>query len=964
MQSIAREPSTKPLLRIDPNFHTSEINNASIDNAERYLVTSGDNTARVWDVRTGKLLQVMRPPTGTQNTNYVHASDISPSGDFVAVAGSSWKKTPDLYIFERKSGKISRVIRNLPSIIRALKFSPDGKSIAVATQGGHGIFLYSLPSGRLIKNDSNFGIGRMSIKFSSDGKLLVGYANYPLGFIRLYDNKLNLLKQQSNINGKPISEMNVMSLSFSPDGREIALGSFFPINTNSMEVPILSSGDLSFIRIAKSGIVKERGNLDQVTWSSDGTRLYAGGMYSNNAGMPLLVFGQGGRKQIATWNIAQNSLRELIPLKDGGVIYASSSPSLGRLSNQGKTIWNHVSPYLNFGTKDNRKRFAISADGLSVDVYYDHEKKQGGKTRGMFSWNVQTQNISTKPSKIRTYHALQPTKASGVDWNRADPSFKNRRLPIPRGDWAQSAAVSENKNNFAISTYQGIYYFDKNGKKLWYASTRGRAMQTNISRDNRWLVSTVGDGTIRWYEAKTGKQRLALYVHPDKRRWVAWTPGGYYASSPNSENLIGYHVNKSSSVAAEFIDISQMKRVYARADLIGLALNNDYNRAENMALKRTGDVRKQLAQKRLPPSISLEGQQTTFKVTNRDFNLPILIQNRGSGIGRVEYRINGKVFSEAHARATPGHSPPGMIRTKRSFTLNDGRSIIEAIAFSKDNKMQSKSVKVIVDFDDKVNRLPSLYILSVGVTDYLDDSLDLKYAADDAQAFEQTLKKHTGQAMYQRVISKVLVDKQATLKGIRNEINKMSQQAQPQDVFVLFLAGHGMAIDGRYHYIPHNLQYTGPEAVRRHSLNEDLLREWLSLVKAEKSLLVLDTCNAGQVIHKLATARGASLEDKVAISNLMESTGFAVLAASSSTQQALAGVVNQRTKQGHGLFTNTVLNGLRGAADTSRDSRVSVRELESYIHLQVPRISQQKWHFRQVPMSHVRGDDFMVSLRR
>jgi len=211
-----------------------------------------------------------------------------------------------------------------------------------------------------------------------------------------------------------------------------------------------------------------------------------------------------------------------------------------------------------------------------------------------------------------------------------------------------------------------------------------------------------------------------------------------------------------------------------------------------------------------------------------------------------------------------------------------------------------------------------------------------------------------------------LLDKDVNLHRIRTELNRLAKVVQPQDVFVLYMAGHGMSLDGRYYFIPQNLRYAGNQAVRQHGLSDEKLRDWLMPIQAKKNLMILDTCYSGESIGQFAklSRGGKALKDKVAIGNLIESTGFAVLAASSTSEQAFAGTVDHKTGQGSGLFTYVLLEGLRGTADTLKvDRRVSIRELRDYIDLQLPRLSLQKWGYKQVPMSQVTGDDFVVSRR-
>ena len=42
-------------------------------------------------------------------------------------------------------------------------------------------------------------------------------------------------------------------------------------------------------------------------------------------------------------------------------------------------------------------------------------------------------------------------------------------------------------------------------------------------------------------------------MHKDGKRWVLWTPEGYYDASPGAEDLIGWHVNLGLDRDADFV---------------------------------------------------------------------------------------------------------------------------------------------------------------------------------------------------------------------------------------------------------------------------------------------------------------------------------------------------------------------------------------------------------------------------
>jgi WD40 repeat protein len=57
------EPSPEPILRIEAGMHTAVIRQVGVNAEGRYLVTgSDDKTARVWEMATGRLLRILRPP--------------------------------------------------------------------------------------------------------------------------------------------------------------------------------------------------------------------------------------------------------------------------------------------------------------------------------------------------------------------------------------------------------------------------------------------------------------------------------------------------------------------------------------------------------------------------------------------------------------------------------------------------------------------------------------------------------------------------------------------------------------------------------------------------------------------------------------------------------------------------------------------------------------------------------------
>src|SRR5262249_19106953 len=76
-----------------------------------------------------------------------------------------------------------------------------------------------------------------------------------------------------------------------------------------------------------------------------------------------------------------------------------------------------------------------------------------------------------------------------------------------------------------------------------------------------------------WHRLSDGRELLALFVHAKDRRWVAWTPRGFYIASPGGEALIGWHVNRGWADAADFFAASRFRNRFYRPDIVQLVLN-------------------------------------------------------------------------------------------------------------------------------------------------------------------------------------------------------------------------------------------------------------------------------------------------------------------------------------------------------------------------------------------------------
>jgi uncharacterized caspase-like protein len=250
---------------------------------------------------------------------------------------------------------------------------------------------------------------------------------------------------------------------------------------------------------------------------------------------------------------------------------------------------------------------------------------------------------------------------------------------------------------------------------------------------------------------------------------------------------------------------------------------------------------------------------------------------------------------------------------------------------------------------------PTLHLLVVGINSYRDKALRLKYAVQDGQAIVESIRR-TGGPLFREVRVTLLFDDKVTIKGLEQTFREVKDAITPQDVFMLYLAGHGVTLDGRYYFLPQDFRYYNDEAVRKNAINQDHLQNWLAAIPARKSLVLIDTCESGSFSQSMVAMRG--MAEKTAIAKLTRATGRATIVASTDEQPAAEGY------QGHGVFTYVLLQGLRHADAEygNRDGYTGLFELAAYVNDQVPTITMNAFNFEQIPQVHMVGTDFPIGV--
>lgn len=450
---------------------------------------------------------------------------------------------------------------------------------------------------------------------------------------------------------------------------------------------------------------------------------------------------------------------------------------------------------------------------------------------------------------------------------------------------------------------------------------------------NGRLLAITSAASLRLYDVASGEEVAAMIAFDDGE-WVVTTPSGYYNASDKGDQYLDV------SVAGLPLSTAQLRESFFRPDLVKLAL----------AGGTLSDYRK-VADIKPPPMVAIV--DTPAETASQTLTVSLQVHDLGGGVGDVRIYRNGAAVVLENARNLAARAVDGNARVLSfAVRLEPGPNTLRAIAFNADNTVQSQDATLDVQASI-VARPPALHAVVVGIKDFANPRLALKYPVADAELFAATLEKY-GQGLYSAIrVHRLLTPAQTTNAAITAALRQAGQEVAPGDLFVFYVASHGVVDDGQYLLVTSNVGSTSTARLKQDALTQDALKDLISNIPAAKKLVVLDTCSAAQLgdaIQAAMLTRGMS--DDTAMKVLSRAVGSTVLSAATSVQEALEGY------QDHGLFTYVVAAGLAGAADANKDGFVKTLELADYVDSQVPELAETVFKHRQYPIVSPTGQGF------
>ena len=882
----------------------------------RVLSGSGDKTVKLWDTGTGKLLRTFKGHSAeVRSVAFASAGDRVLSGSFDKM----------VTLWDTGTGRLLRTFKGHSGVVTSVAFAPDGARLL---SGGEDrtVKMWDSGTGQLIRTFEGHSAWVSSVAFAPDGaRVLSGSGDY---VAKLWDAGTGQLVRIFEATSGAVS-----SVALAPDGTRVLSGN----DDNTVRLWDALTGRL--LRTFEG----HSASVSSVAFAPEGARVLSGSddntvkLWDAATGRLLRTF-EGRSAAITSVAFAPDGARALAGSWDNTVTLWEAETGQLLRTLQGHSGWVMSVAF----TPDGARVLSGSADNTAK--LWDAGTGQLLLTfQGHSGW---VRSVAVAPDGARVL--------SGSDdktvklWNAATGQL----LRTFEGHSVGVSAVA--------FTPDGAHVLSGSGDKmvkLWDAGT-GRLLRTfeahsgsilsvALAPDGTRMVSGSSDTTVRLWNLATGQLLASLLG--SRNGELAITPAGFFAASRNGSGMLSVVRGLEAYSVMQFYDHLH------RPDLVEEALKRDpEGKHKDAAFNRNLEIILDSG-----PAPQIDHIEKKTERAGDTIRLAVRIIDTGGGIGaRVVWRVNGQTQGDVEPTALKGAQTPSAgraITLTETFLIDPSRvNAIELTAYNGKALVATPPFLITVDkFGAIAHERPRMHVLAIGVDKYRMPDYELKYAVKDTLEFSKALEL-VGSSLFAKVHTMALTNEEVSERAIATAFDRIGADAKIGDVFVLFLAGHGKSIEGKYYYYPQTIDFRAGQTVERHGISQAKWQSWLAKVgHVQKSMLILDTCESGAAVGLI---RGGESSRQAAMDNFKHATGHNLIAA--ARQAAFEGY------QGHGVLTYALLEALHKQAGDSIDDSVKVGSLADYVDARVPAITQQLFGQYQRPIRILSGNDFPIGIRQ
>jgi WD40 repeat protein len=432
------------------------------------------------------------------------------------------------------------------------------------------------------------------------------------------------------------------------------------------------------------------------------------------------------------------------------------------------------------------------------------------------------------------------------------------------------------------------------------------------------------------------KHRPLWRFFPAGEEWVLWMAGhSFYDTSTNGDFFIGWHMNSGEGLdkTPAFHPAERFRDLFHRRTVIDQLLGS---RDPAKALKQSEKDARPADFRKIEPAL-VKIEPTAREVHDRDLEVTVLADPSSDNPDRVPDRTELWV-NDHRIRVWRPETKRFRATVRIPLTaLRSGKNVLTIQCY---NRLAGRGeAQAVVDCRRKPAQ-QTLHGLAVGIRDYHSSRgpsgkpyPNLHGTWNDAREMVRVWKKRSA-PLYAAAHLDLLPDKDgdASPKKVLEKLGEIAQRARPDDVFLLFFAGHGEVVQSTagptFVFCGASFDHKQPDKT---GLSSRDLYAALAAIPCRKVVL-LDACRAGDL--PVSPVRDLTPGGQ----------GPIILGACRRGQHSYENPRLGETAGGHGLFSYAVLAALDKEfprADKNRDGFLSPRELFEYVETRLPLLLEE-----------------------
>lgn len=950
----------KPQLVLDTGGHMGLVRAMVFTPDGKRIVSAGDDKViRIWDIASGRTERTIRGYAGSGNEGKIYALALSPDGKTIAVGGwlGPFSKGGDraeqpahwVRLHDFETGAVKGLLKRHRDIVNALSFSPDGRSLISASADKTAI-IWDVQSATLRYRLDGHGAFVSAAAFSPDGsRAITGSFDRTL---RIWDAVTGTLMAALDGHAQP-----VRSLAVSKNGA-IASGDL------AGEIRLWTSETAIPLRT----LLKQGGDVPALSFSPDGASLLAGR-------------GPGKDYAVSVYNAEGGAVRSTFKGHDGVVLATAFSPDGKIAATAGGTdyaiaLWNPqtgalIKKLAGAGTTFASTGFAADGSAIAWGTEFNRDSPFG---RGDYAFELKLpaeegrflntpQPLSGAPGAYLHATGSQGvwtlTQSAGRPLGYGDAVLEVRRngevygrVERTSSDGYRHRAYTLTPDGTQIISGGGngvLAAYSLEGKKLGdFIGHEGEIWSLTVSADGKLLVSGSSDQTMKLWNVETRELILTVFQGQDGN-WIAWTPQGYYTSSPGGDRAkawaVGWLVSKGVGELSDYIQAGELQQQLFRPDVVTQAIRLA-SAKKAIGESEDADFKSDDLNTRRPPRFAVLEPSDGQQISANTASVRIELQDLSTPLTDLSVIVNAAQITGGGTRGLERIRDGGAIR-EVEIPLDQYENRIQIRAangigqFFKELILYNPALK---DKKDESKPKGKLYLLAIGVDTYENrpQKDQLRYAAADAKAFRDAMTKSAA-GLYSEVVSQVIAtggDKPPTRANIVDALDVFFTDVTKDDTAVLFLAGHGVNQGKDYFFMPEDAdsqdgRWRPSTAVRWYDIQRPLESA------GGKRVMFVDTCHSQQAFNP----------------RFMNEASDARMVVFSATDAETLAI--EDPSLGHGIFTHALLEGVKGNADFGNDGVVNIFELNLFVSQDVAKRTKDK----QRPAFHNAGTDFAFAAK-